>query len=124
MVVVCFDEIKRYRLAIELGLLYMCSIEVRGSSDFCGAEVIYVSRKIIFFVLFLVVLVLPTHAQKPELVVETGPTGAVRSISFSPDGRLMASASDDGTVKLWQVAGGRRTANAKGPYRRCLVSFL
>ena len=95
----------------------MCSIEARGPSEFCGAEVSYVSRSIVFFILFLVVVVLPTHAQKPELVVETGPTGAVRSISFSRDGRLMASGSDDGTVKLWQVAGGRELRTLKGHAR-------
>lgn len=92
----------------------MCCIELRGPSDFRGAEVSYVSRMIVFCILFLVVLVLPTYAQKPELVVETGHTDAVNSISFSPDGRFMASASDDDTVKVWEVAGGRELRTLKG----------
>jgi WD40 repeat protein len=28
----------------------------------------------------------------------------VTAISFSPDGQTLASASDDGTLKLWRVA--------------------
>jgi WD40 repeat protein len=30
----------------------------------------------------------------------------VRSVSFSPDGRLLASGSEDNTIKLWRVADG------------------
>ncbi|MFL5732273.1 MAG: WD40 repeat domain-containing protein [Chloroflexia bacterium] len=32
-----------------------------------------------------------------------GHTNNVRSLAWSPDGRLLASGSDDGTVRLWQV---------------------
>src|SRR5687768_1193452 len=52
-------------------------------------------------------------AQKPELVVHTGHTGDVDFVSFSGDGRLLATGSDDGTIRLWDAATGAhlRTLN-------------
>jgi WD40 repeat protein len=39
--------------------------------------------------------------------VLTGHTGRVRGCAFSSDGALLATASNDGMVRLWQVATGR-----------------
>jgi WD40 repeat protein len=40
-----------------------------------------------------------------------GHTRPVKSIAFSPDGSLLATAGDDGTFALWNVATGQRQAS-------------
>lgn len=44
--------------------------------------------------------------QQAELYIQTGHTDAVLSIAFSPDGKTLASASSDHTIKLWDTASG------------------
>jgi WD40 repeat protein len=53
---------------------------------------------------------------KSQLVRETfaGAEGIVRGVAFSPDGNLIASASDDGSVLMWKVGSGREQARLKG----------
>ena len=41
--------------------------------------------------------------QSPELVVKSGHFGYVETLTFSSDGKLLASGSEDKTIKLWDV---------------------
>src|SRR5258705_3366973 len=43
-------------------------------------------------------------AQPPRLVIQTGHSGEVYDVAFSPDGKLFASGSEDRNLKLWDVA--------------------
>ena len=53
-------------------------------------------------------------AQGPELVVQTGHSGWVYSVAFSPDGKMLASGSSDQTIKLWDVATGTELRALRG----------
>jgi WD40 repeat protein len=59
------------------------------------------------------------HAQdqdsnRPEIFVQLGHSGQVLTVAFSSDGSLLASGSDDKTIKLWNVASGRELRTLAG----------
>ena len=55
----------------------------------------------------------PSDPLSPTLTLE-GHTGSVWSVTFSSDGKRLASASRDQTIKLWDVATGKESLALKG----------
>ncbi|WP_263354546.1 WD40 domain-containing protein [Acidicapsa acidisoli] len=53
-------------------------------------------------------------AESPELVVQTGHSSDITAVAFSSDGNWLASASNDKTLKLWDVANGREVRTLSG----------
>ena len=50
----------------------------------------------------------------PEKQTLNGHASPVRSVAFSPDGRTLATGSDDNTVKLWDIANGKELRTLEG----------
>src|SRR5690349_10633041 len=56
----------------------------------------------------------PQTQPRAEVVVQTGHSSYISSVSFSSDGTTLASGSGDNTIKLWDVESGREIRTLMG----------
>ena len=52
--------------------------------------------------------------RSPEIFLQLGHSRSVNSVAWSPDGKSLATGSDDDTVKLWAAGGGQLPRNLSG----------
>jgi len=57
-------------------------------------------------VLSVVLFPLAARAQEPRLVLQIGHSKGINAVAFSPDGKVVATASADQSIKLWHTASG------------------
>ncbi len=66
-------------------------------------------------ILFLTTMV--SAQNRPEVFIQQGHTNFVYSVAYSPDGKWLASGSEDKTVKLWNPKTGKEIRTFKGHTR-------
>jgi WD40 repeat protein len=73
------------------------------------------NTKILLAVLSIIFLTVKAMAQsKPEVYVQFGHNNKITSISFSKDGKYIATGSEDRTIKLWDILTGREIRTILG----------
>jgi WD40 repeat protein len=58
-----------------------------------------------------------------NLLILSGHTGSVFSVAFSPDGKQLATASDDKTAKVWDAVTGKELLTLHAPDGLTGVAF-
>ncbi len=56
----------------------------------------------------------PKQIESPELLIQRGHIRAVLSVAFSSDGKMLASGSEDDTIKLWDAGSGNLIRTLQG----------
>src|SRR5262249_31763626 len=78
-----------------------------------------------FSAIFLLFFATVSLAKPPEVVLPVGHEGPISSAGFSPDGTMVVTGSQDGSVVLWDVRSGeplRRWVNHT--YAVCTLGFV
>jgi WD40 repeat protein len=88
------------------------------------SKVVRCLRLVIFCTFAAVCIGFQTHSTQtsyassdrvqPALELQAGHAGSVFGLSFSPKGRLLASAGSDGSIKIWDLRGGRELRTLSG----------
>jgi RNA polymerase sigma factor (sigma-70 family) len=62
-------------------------------------------------------------SEQPEALPLAGHKGAVRAVAFAPDGKTLATAGADSTVRVWELATGRQVHKLEQPGEAVGVAF-
>lgn len=113
------NVIEIIKTLIERNLRFAVAVSRANEKNFLKPVQIggFVLSKLCLFLMFLlstVVFNLTVSAQRAELIVQTGHSDAILKIAFSPDGRYIASLSDDQKIKLWEVISGKEVRSFDG----------
>jgi WD40 repeat protein len=80
--------------------------------------------KKLFILLLFSLMLTSLAAQNPELVLQVGHMGDVNTISFSPGGNYILTASEDKTAKIWDVKSGKLFRTLNGHSRRVFSAMF